>query len=334
MPPIFSSRRTAMPRISVAATRLLTRLCICLGGCLGTAQAATEAELADLRARLSVLEAGIGELKAALADPRLRRSAPTDQASNAAAPPATGVRRAAVPSTSVSTRVGEAAAASDTLSLSSRPMQLLLASAGLVLLVSVSRRFRGHMRPSHAITEAALSDMPERRSEPPRVTSTDTIHTTELKSVMTGALPTLAERPSAVAEAELFLSYGRTRQAEEILREAIQREPADMESTLCLLELLASARQLDAFNRLATQAWQITGAVGPVWKQIAALGNALDPSNGLYEVTRFATAPNVRIAFSAKGASAARDAPENSSQRAAHAGLADHRQTALIPVSA
>jgi pilus assembly protein FimV len=295
-----------------------------LGSCVSTSQAATEAELAALRERLSVLEAGIGELKAALG-----RSGVANAISSAEVPPlldrglpvtpVDASRRpilsppALAPSTSSHT---ESEPDIDAFSVSASPVQLLLACLSLMAIAWGTWRLRARSQRSSGTDSVGLSRMPDRRSEPPRMTITDTLNTTELKSVMTGALPTIGERPSAVAEAELFLSYGRTRQAEEVLREAIQREPADMESTLCLLELLASNRQVDAFNRLATQAWQITGAVGPVWKQIAALGNTLDPANDLYEVTRFATAPNVRIAFTAKGESGAQEGRDGVKPRA------------------
>ena len=262
----------------------------------GTGIAATEAELVVLRSRLSQLEAGIVELRAAL-------DSPAESATAVPLPPTQ--RPLAVPTTvAPAPRAGNATpspVSAGSLASDSQPLPILAAMALAVIgaiaaLVLLARRIRRRYWPAPGTVESK-SSMPERRSEPRRMIITDVLTVTGLKSVMTGAMSMLGERQSAVAEAELFLSYGRTKQAEEVLREAIQREPTDMESTLCLLELLASARQVEAFNRLASQAWQITGATGPAWKQVVALGHALDPTNGLYEVTQFTTAPQVRANF-------------------------------------
>jgi hypothetical protein len=140
-------------------------------------------------------------------------------------------------------------------------------------------------------------DMLDRRSEPPPSAITTTMTPIELKSVLTGATLTVGDRMGAVAEAELFLSYGRTHQAEQVLREAIEHNPADMECVLCLLEILASGRQVNAFNELATVAQRNAGDRGPIWKQIASLGRTVDPANPRYQQERTSTSPQVWVNF-------------------------------------
>lgn len=86
-----------------------------------------------------------------------------------------------------------------------------------------------------------------------------------------------------VAEADVYLAYGRDLQAEEILKEALRINPARVAIHGKLLEIYAKRRDMKAFEVLAAEAQKMTGGAGPEWERIASLGQELDPENSLYQ---------------------------------------------------
>ncbi len=85
-----------------------------------------------------------------------------------------------------------------------------------------------------------------------------------------------------VAEADVYLAYGRDLQAEEILREALRATPQRVAIHAKLLEILARRHDAEDFEEIARDAHALTGGSGPQWAQIASLGLELDPGNPLY----------------------------------------------------
>ena len=85
-----------------------------------------------------------------------------------------------------------------------------------------------------------------------------------------------------VAEAEVYMAYGRDAQAEEILLEAIKAEPSRQAVHLKLLELYAARKSIKPFEEVARDLKQQTGGVGANWDKAAALGQGIDPGNPLY----------------------------------------------------
>jgi len=92
-----------------------------------------------------------------------------------------------------------------------------------------------------------------------------------------------------LAEAEVYIQYGRDGQAEEILKEALAANPRREDVQLKLLEIYSARKDKIAFGRLAGDLNKLTGGAGENWVKAAAIGNALDPSNSLYEAGRGAT---------------------------------------------
>lgn len=86
-----------------------------------------------------------------------------------------------------------------------------------------------------------------------------------------------------VAEADVYLAYGRDLQAEEILREALRVNPERTAIHLKLLEIHAKRRDLRAYEALAADVHKLTGGTGTDWNRVVELGKDLDPSNPLYE---------------------------------------------------
>ena len=96
-----------------------------------------------------------------------------------------------------------------------------------------------------------------------------------------------------VAEADVYLAYGRDLQAEEILREALRTTPQRVAIHAKLLEILARRNDPRAFEPLAREALALTGGSGLVWDQIAGLGQEIDPGNPLYTQGRPDAPPEV-----------------------------------------
>lgn len=102
-----------------------------------------------------------------------------------------------------------------------------------------------------------------------------------------------------MAEADVYIQYGRDEQAEEILKEAMARSPRRADVQLKLLEIYAARKDEAAFAKLAGDFHRLTGGTGEGWLKAAAMGYALDPANRLYEAGKDAAAPVVRPAGTA-----------------------------------
>ncbi len=89
-----------------------------------------------------------------------------------------------------------------------------------------------------------------------------------------------------VAEADVYMAYGRDAQAEEILIEALRKDPHRTAIHVKLLEIYANRKSVKQFDTLASELYSQTGGNGSEWEKVAALGAALDPENPLYAAGR------------------------------------------------
>ena len=85
-----------------------------------------------------------------------------------------------------------------------------------------------------------------------------------------------------VAEADVYIAYGRDAQAEEILKEALRTQPDRHAVRVKLLEIYSNRKDLRAFEVLATELYGLTKGEGDDWAQAASMGAAIDPNNPLY----------------------------------------------------
>jgi pilus assembly protein FimV len=99
-----------------------------------------------------------------------------------------------------------------------------------------------------------------------------------------------ADEVDPLAEAEVYIAYGRDTQAEEILKEALAKNPQREDVQLKLLEIYAARKDKAAFGKLAGELHKQTGGAGEAWLAAAALGFALDSTNPLYEAGKHAPA--------------------------------------------
>jgi pilus assembly protein FimV len=86
-----------------------------------------------------------------------------------------------------------------------------------------------------------------------------------------------------VAEADVYLAYGRDLQAEEILKEAMRTSPTRVAIHAKLMEIYAKRRDSKAFETVAVEAFSLTRGNGPEWAYITEMGRELDPANPMYQ---------------------------------------------------
>jgi pilus assembly protein FimV len=95
-----------------------------------------------------------------------------------------------------------------------------------------------------------------------------------------GAIDT--DEVDPVAEADVYMAYGRDAQAEEILKEALQKDPNRQAVRVKLLEIYAARKDLKAFETTAGELYAASGGQGPDWAKAVELGQQVDPANPMY----------------------------------------------------
>ncbi|MDE2121521.1 MAG: fimbrial protein FimV, partial [Betaproteobacteria bacterium] len=89
-----------------------------------------------------------------------------------------------------------------------------------------------------------------------------------------------------VAEADVYLAYGRDLQAEEILKEALKNHPDRNAARVKLLEIYAKRKDARSFELMAAELFTRTDGAGDDWKKAQELGRDLDAANPLYHNTQ------------------------------------------------
>ncbi len=92
-----------------------------------------------------------------------------------------------------------------------------------------------------------------------------------------------ADDVDPVAEADVYLAYGRDIQAEEILREALRTHAGRIAIHQKLLDIYAKRRDTQAFEAMANEAYKLAGAGTQEWQRICEQGRGIDPDNALYQ---------------------------------------------------
>ncbi len=85
-----------------------------------------------------------------------------------------------------------------------------------------------------------------------------------------------------VAEADVYMAYGRDLQAEEILKEAMRTNPERLPVRTKLLEVYAKRRDIKGFEVVALELFALTQGQGDDWARARQLGLQIDPANPLY----------------------------------------------------
>ncbi|MEP7206565.1 MAG: FimV/HubP family polar landmark protein [Casimicrobiaceae bacterium] len=111
-----------------------------------------------------------------------------------------------------------------------------------------------------------------------------------------------------IAEAEVYLAYGRDAQAEEILKDALKKDPQRQEVYLKVLEIHAQHNKPAAFEAVAAELYAVSHGQGETWQKAAALGRQLDANNPMFTGDGAAAAAAVGAAGAAIAMGAARAA--------------------------
>ncbi|OJW46297.1 MAG: hypothetical protein BGO60_06910 [Thiobacillus sp. 65-1059] len=172
------------------------------------------------------------------------------------------------------------------------------------------------------------------------VNTGDTSFLTDFSQAGLGTIDTHDVDP--IAEAEVYMAYGRDAQAEEILKEAIGKNPDRHEIRVKLLEIYAARRNLATFEAVAGELYAALGSKpSPLWDKACELGRSIDPTNPLYGGIQSGAAAAATVAATAAvagGAVAFPDEPapepEAAVQSAAPADIEPEPQPALEAVAA
>lgn len=86
-----------------------------------------------------------------------------------------------------------------------------------------------------------------------------------------------------LAEADVYLAYGRYQQAEELVSEAIKEAPDRNDLHMKLLEIFHAAQNVTAFDSEAESFLaRLDGQDDPLWGQVVEMGREISPENPLY----------------------------------------------------
>lgn len=93
------------------------------------------------------------------------------------------------------------------------------------------------------------------------------------------------------------MAYGRDVQAEEILKEAISKNPDRHEIRSKLLEIYAARHNTAAFESVAGELYAALGSKSsPLWDKACEMGRGIDPTNPLYGGVQSGSAPVAAVA--------------------------------------
>jgi len=258
---------------------------------------AADKALADANARIASLEKNISEMQSLLLMKNSTLSEAQQRAESSVKPSPTTKPLPTANSSATSTAAGSAVATSATATSpkaisSIQPDDWLLqivpllgagAATGLLLLALLWRLRRrksphDHDQPATPI-EPTLSQTVIGAAGGRHV---DTAHSVFHSNFVPSISQIDTNEVDAVAEADVYIAYGRDEQAEEILLDALRAHPERHALRVKLLEIYAARKDYQRFGTLAAELRVLTHGRGPDWERGAQLGQSLDPDNHLY----------------------------------------------------
>ena len=167
------------------------------------------------------------------------------------------------------------------------------------------------------------------------VNTGDTSFLTDFSQAGLGTIDTHDVDP--IAEAEVYMAYGRDAQAEEILKEAISKNPDRHEIRVKLLEIYAARRNTVTFEAVAGELYAALGSKSsPLWEKACEMGRSIDPTNPLYGGVQSSAAPaaaasTVAATAAVAGGAVAFGGDEPEAEAAAEPVLEFHAEPAQEP---
>ncbi len=155
---------------------------------------------------------------------------------------------------------------------------------GSILLIYLRRRRRSIAEFEESIlsSEAISSEQPlTTDSSGQAVASGDTSFLSDFSQGGMGNIHT--DEVDPIAEAEVYLAYGRDETAEEILKDAIVKNPERHELKQKLLEIYHQRNDVAAFETLAEELYAaLGGRGGKIWERVEDMGRKLNPDNPMF----------------------------------------------------
>jgi len=190
------------------------------------------------------------------------------------------------------------------------PVMVGGAGAGILLLVVglwIYRRRRSIAEFEESILSGSALDSRTHTTPSEQVPSgTDTSFLSDFGVPGMGSMH--ADEVDPLAEAEVYLAYGRSEQAEEVLREAANKNPKRPEIKLKLLEIYEQRKDLKSFETLAEELYPAQGGESdPVWARVVDMGRRMNPNNPLFKASAAPPAPAVAAARAPAAAGAGGD---------------------------
>jgi pilus assembly protein FimV len=166
---------------------------------------------------------------------------------------------------------------------------------GLTLLVYLRRRRQAEAEFEESIlTDSdAITDSPTTDSGAQATTSAGS--TSFLSDFSQGGMGNIStDEVDPLAETEVYLAYGRDEQAEEILKDAVAKDPSRQELKVKLLEIYHQRNDVPAFETLAEELYAaLEGRGGELWNRVAEMGRRLNPDNPMFHGSAIAEAPSI-----------------------------------------
>jgi len=92
-----------------------------------------------------------------------------------------------------------------------------------------------------------------------------------------------------LAEADVYLAYGRFQQAEDLIKDALENDAEREDLNLKLLEIYLAGRNQSSFDEHAQGILaRLENSEDPQWEKVAEMGRELSPDNPLYQAGKFA----------------------------------------------
>jgi pilus assembly protein FimV len=260
-----------------------------------------EKQVKDMQSLLEIKNKGMADVEQSAALPPVAAApapapAATEVAPTAEAPPAQEAPNAEKPVKAKKPKVVAQPAPSLTDTLLDQPLYLAGGAAVLGLLGFIGFKVARKRKAGAAPESAEAADQP---LDQPGAAEARAEASTGLPST---GVPPMSEDVDPLAEAEIYLAYGRDGQAEEILKEALQSNPRRHEIHLKLLEIYSKRKDVAAFDGVARELHMATGGQGDTWLQAARMGYALDPQNPRYALGKPTGAAAIAAAAAASAA--------------------------------
>ncbi|MBL4673443.1 MAG: hypothetical protein JKX81_14385, partial [Arenicella sp.] len=95
-----------------------------------------------------------------------------------------------------------------------------------------------------------------------------------------------ADEVDPVAEADVYIAYGRDEQAEEVLLDGVVSHPDRIDIKQKLLSLYHKRQNAEGFERIAEELYSQRAALtGDIWKQVCEMGKEVAPNNPLFDLS-------------------------------------------------